>query len=165
MRLEVEEQVVSSLLSFVDKSMENFSCINTDKLGLSKVPTWSFMRWNHFYSQDQFAGQAWKSEVVQISRSQSRDITFRKVVKRLEEYQCWAAAAAVEVVGGPHQKLPLLAKEKCKVYIEMLQFSPIELTVRFVLHLFITVSVVFLGDFCFIGDHGRSTNGILSRFI
>ncbi|KAG0604647.1 hypothetical protein M758_10G186100 [Ceratodon purpureus] len=130
-RLEVEEQVVSSLLSFMDKAMESFPGIKMDKLGSSKVPAWSLLRWNRFNGQDQFAGRPWKFEVVQVSTIQSGDVRFRKVVKRLEEYQCWAAAAAVEPVGGPHQKLPLLAKEKSKAYIEMLHISPIELTVSF----------------------------------
>jgi hypothetical protein len=113
--------------------MESFPGIKMDKLGSSKVPAWSLLRWNRFNGQDQFAGRPWKFEVVQVSTIQSRDVRFRKMVKRLEEYQCWAAAAAVEPVGGPHQKLPLLAKEKSKAYIEMLHISPIELTVRFVL--------------------------------
>jgi hypothetical protein len=136
MRLEVEEQVVSSLLGFMDKAMEIFPGIKMDKVVSSKVPAWSLLRWNRFNGQDQFAGRPWKVEVVQVSTIQSRDVWFMKVVKRLEEYQCWASVAAVEPVGGPHQKLPLLAKEKSKAYIEILDISPIELTVRFVLHLF-----------------------------
>jgi len=136
MRLEVEEQVVSSLLGFMDKAMGSFPGTKMDKVGSSKVPAWSLLRWNRFNGQDQFAGRPWKFEVVQVSTTQSRDVRFRKVVKRLEEYQCWASIGAVEPVGGPHQKLPLLAKEKSKAYIEILDISPIELTVRFVLHLF-----------------------------
>lgn len=150
MRLEVEEQVVSSLLSFMDRAMESFPGINMDKLGSTKVPSWSLLRWNRFNGQDQLAGRPWKFDVVQVSTVQSRDVRFKKVVKRLEEYQCWAAAAAVEPVGGPHQKLPLLVKEKSKAYIEILHISPIELTVRFVLHLFTIVSVISLRVLCFI---------------
>uniref|UniRef100_A0A7I4B673 Uncharacterized protein n=1 Tax=Physcomitrium patens TaxID=3218 RepID=A0A7I4B673_PHYPA len=131
MRLEVEEQVVSSLLSFVDKAIESFSGIKMDKAGSSKLPAWSLLRWNRFNGQEQFTGRPWRFEVVQVPTNQNKVVKFSKVVKQLEEYRCWAATVAVEPIGGPLQKLPLLAKEKTKVYIEILHISPIELTVSF----------------------------------
>lgn len=135
MRLEVEEQVVSSLLSFMDKSIESFSGIKMDKAGSSKLPAWSLLRWNRSNGQEQFAGRSWGFEVVQVSTTQNKVVKFSKVVKQLEEYRCWAAGVAVEPTEEPLQKLPLLAKEKTKVYIEILHISPIELTVRFVTHI------------------------------
>lgn len=144
MRLEVEEQVVSSVLGFVDKAMESFPGIKIDKAGASKVPAWSLLRWKRFNGQDQFAGRPWKFEVVQVSTIQSRDVRFMKVVKRLEEYQSWASVAAVEPVGGPHQRLPLLTKEKSKAYIEILDISPIELTVRYDVHFSTLILYCFL---------------------
>lgn len=141
LRLEVEEQVVSCLLRFMDKATESFSAgMKVDKLGPSKVPFWSFLRWNHINRSEQYASTALTFEVVQLSATQSRGIRFSKVVRRLEGYQCWAAAAAVESVGGPQQKLPLLAKERPKAYIEILHINPIELTVRFVSYLILCTS-------------------------
>lgn len=153
MRLEVEEQVVSSLLSFVDKAIESFSGIKMDKAGSSKLPAWSLLRWNRFNGQEQFTGRPWRFEVVQVPTNQNKVVKFSKVVKQLEEYRCWAATVAVEPIGGPLQKLPLLAKEKTKVYIEILHISPIELTVRFVVHLtilnFINISNSSMFLLCF----------------
>lgn len=141
LRLEVEEQVVSCLLRFMDKATESFSAgMKVDKLGPSKVPFWSFLRWNHINRSEQYAATALTFEVVQLSATQSRGIRYSKVVRRLEGYQCWAAAAAVEFVGGPQQKLPLLAKERPKAYIEILHINPIELTVRFVSYLILCTS-------------------------
>lgn len=144
LRLEVEEQVVSCLLRFMDKATESFSAgMKVDKLGPSKVPFWSFLRWNHINRSEQYASTALTFEVVQLSATQSRGIRFSKVVRRLEGYQCWAAAAAVESVGGPQQKLPLLAKERPKAYIEILHINPIELTVRFVSYLILCTSTYY----------------------
>lgn len=130
LRLEVEEQVVSCLLHFMENAMGSFAGGKMDKLE-PNVSSWSFLRWNYLNGAEQFASTPLTFEVVQVSTIQNKGIRFSKVVKRLEEFQCWAAAAAVEAVGGPQQKLPLLAKERPKAYIEILHISPIELTVRY----------------------------------
>ncbi len=126
MRLEMEELLVSCLLCFVANAIGSFSGSKSGELG--KAWLWSSLQGTYLGGAEQCAATPETSEVVQVSTA-CGSLRFNKVVKQLEELDCWAAPAAIEPVGRLCQRL-LIARVRPKVYIKSLHVSPIELTVR-----------------------------------